>query len=127
MYLLFQGINWTRKPGALAAYLVAYAKKEERPKYLIKLVRYFFLFSMISLVFAFFPFSAFELIFALGSLAFVYISGSILLRWPNLCSAILEHREIMYKPVRRLGQSAMLISLVVFGLCVRLIFFNTGL
>lgn len=120
LVLLIQGIIWAWNPGSFVTYLTNAAERDQRPRYLIKATRYFFLFSGISLVFAFFPFSVFELFFALWSLAVVYILSSFLIRWDALREAIKNYRNALHQPVRRIGMMTVGISIALFALCYRL-------
>lgn len=120
LVLLIQGFIWALNPLYLVSYLTTAAAHEERPRYIIKVTRYFFLFSGISLVFAFFPFSVYELLFALWSLLIVYIISSFMLRWPAFRQLIKDHREAIRQQVQRIGMLTIGVSIALFALCYRL-------
>ena len=120
LVFLIQGLIWAINPRPFLSWLAEAAASEKRPRYIMRMLRYFLIFSGISLVFAFFPFSVYELIFALWSLAMAYLAGSVMLRWPDYRHVIQEHRASFNTYLRRFGLLAISISLIIFALGFRL-------
>lgn len=56
-------------------------KKEKPPRLLVRVLKYFLLFTLPGFIFSFIPFSWIELLFSVWSLLLVYLAGVQLVRW----------------------------------------------
>lgn len=116
LVFLWFGAGLVRRPGALTQYLIKTAEKGERPRLLLRLLRYFLLFSVLSLLFSLFPFSLANLIFAVGCLTLVFVFGRMLLLWDDVRLLLPEKRESLNRLVRRSGWMMLLLSMLSLAL-----------
>ena len=127
LIFVIQGLVWMRRPDSFYTILYDSAVANERPKVLLKAVRYFTLFTLISAFFTFFPFSAFEAVFVVMSLMLAYVTGSFLLKWNEMKSIIIDNPERTKKIIKKLGQIVVVFALTCFALSYRfLLAHNAG-
>lgn len=63
-------------------------KQEKPPRLLIRILKYFLLFTLPGFIFSFIPFSWIELLFSVWSLLLVYLAGAQLVRWKQISKLI---------------------------------------
>lgn len=119
LLLFIQGLVWMRRPESFLRLLESGVRNNERPKILLKSIRYLFLFTLISVFFSFFPFSIFELGFSLLLMILIYIGSSILLKWNQLKIIIRKDPELIIHSTRKAGQSLFVLSITCFVLTYR--------
>ncbi len=115
--LLMNGFIWFRRPEHFAEYLKKHAEADKRPVLVLKTLRYLMLFSGVSLFLSLVPFSVVELVFSVWCLLMLFIIGSILLKWEQLKTIILENPDGVVLQTRKSGLMMISISVVMFLLC----------
>ncbi len=114
--LLLQGFHWFLKPGHFVDYLTLSAKNDTRPGFVLKTLRYLFLFSALSLVLSLIPFKIAELLFSLWSLLMLFIIGSMFVQWDQLKDFILNQRDQLRQKIKLGGVTMLALSAVMFML-----------
>jgi len=119
--VLTLGIIQVVKPPAVEKYLAGIARNEDPPTVIVKVLKYFFLFTIINLVLSFFPFSIAELLFSIWSLGMVYIIGIQLVRWEQTRRLIREYRSNLQPYTRYTGAIMVAVGCVIFMLIYHLL------
>lgn len=108
------GLALILKKHKAAAYFTEAAKNEKPPILLVRILKYFLLFTLPGLVLAFIPFSWIELIFTLWSLLLIYIAGIRLVRWEESRTLIRANAENLPDVIRRSGAIMVSVGLAIF-------------
>jgi hypothetical protein len=102
-------------PHHLTNYIVKTAAAEKQPRLILKWLKYFFIFSMISLIVSFYPLDLHALVFSFSSLILVFIFGRMLLSWDAIRSELPKKGESILKLTRRTGFLIITLSVISFA------------
>lgn len=108
------GLALILKKQKAASYFREAASDEKPPILLVRILKYFLLFSLPGLVLAFVPFSWVELLFTLWSLLLIYIAGIRLVRWEESRTLIKANTENLPVIIRRSGAIMVSVGLAIF-------------
>ncbi len=106
-YLILQREN-------LTDFLSASAKQKKPPKIFIRILKYFFLFTLPGLVLSFTPFSWIELLFTVWSLLLVYLAGIQLVRWEQNRKLISANTQQLPDIIQRSGAIMVAVGFAIF-------------
>jgi len=112
--LVGSGFYLILKKQMVATFFGNASKNEKPPTLLIRILKYFFLFTLPGLPLSFFPFSIIELLFTLWSLLLVYIAGIRLVRWKESRTLIKANMEELPQFIRRSGAIMVAVGLAIF-------------
>jgi len=101
-------------PHHLTNYIVKTASAEKQPRLILKWLKYFFIFSIISLLVSFYPLDIMALSFSVSCLILVFIFGRILLMWDAVRSELPKKSEAILKLSRRTGFLILTLSVISF-------------
>jgi hypothetical protein len=121
--LVGSGIYLNLKENRAVTFLLDAANHEKPPPLLIKIVRYFLLFTLPGLVLSFFPFSWIELLFTLWSLLLVYLAGIQLVRWDQTRKLIKARNEKLPVAIQRCGAIMVAVGFAIFLIAYLVIVF----
>lgn len=124
LIFLIQGLVWYRRPESLLGILQNAAEHDKKPTILLKSLRYFLLFTLISIFFSFFPFSPFEFGFAFVCLILMYFAGSMLLKWDEYKEIVQNEPALVTKATKKAGLNLLVLSITCFALCYRFLITN---
>lgn len=100
---------------------VLYVKKfeknkvsEKAPSSLIRLIKYLFLFGLLSFSFSFFPFKIQHFFYSIWILTMVFVVGKTLVNWQGFCQYWVEHSDKLNLFFQKLGAFCLIIGLVTF-------------
>lgn len=108
------GLALILKKEKVASYFTEAASDEKPPIRLVRILKYFLLFSLPGLILAFIPFSWIELLFTLWSLLLIFIAGLQLVRWEESRTLIKAHAENLPVIIRRNGAIMVSVGLAIF-------------
>lgn len=108
------GLALILKKHKAALFFTAAANDEKPPVLLVRILKYFLLFSLPGLVLAFVPFSWIELIFTLWCLLLIYIAGIRLVRWEESRKLIKVNAGNLPDIIRRSGAIMVSVGLAIF-------------
>jgi hypothetical protein len=112
--LIGGGMYLVLKREKLTGALINAADKKGPPRILIRILKYFFLFTLPGIVLSFMPFSWIELLFTLWSLLLVYIAGIQLVRWNQSRRLIKAGSEKLPTTIRRSGAIMVAVGFAIF-------------
>lgn len=115
------GLALILKKKKAASYFTEAASSEKPPILLVRILKYFMLFSLPGLILAFIPFSWIELLFTLWSLLLIFIAGSRLARWEESRTLIKANAENLPVAIRRSGAIMVSVGLAIFLLAYYII------
>ncbi|MFW6348696.1 MAG: hypothetical protein ACOC2C_08835, partial [Cyclonatronaceae bacterium] len=99
--LLGSALYWLRRPQPLYNYIMKHVEADQKPAFILLLLRYLAILSLLSLLLSFFPFSGIELAFSLWSLIILYLLASILVKWQHLRKLLAAHPQQLYSYIRK--------------------------
>lgn len=108
------GLALILKKKNAASYLTDAASDENPPILLVRILKYFLLFSLPGLVLAFVPFSWIELLFTFWCLLLIFIAGIRLVRWEESRTVIKAHADNLPVIIRRSGAIMVSVGLAIF-------------
>ena len=103
----------TLKKDQVSAYLINKADQKRPPTLLIRILKYFFFFTLPGLILSFTPFSWIELLFTIWSLLVVYIAGIQLVRWEQSRTLIKSNKHLPHI-IKRSGAIMVAVGLAIF-------------
>ncbi len=112
--LIGSGIYLYLKNNRAVTFLLDSADHEKPPSLLIKIVRYFLLFTLPGLILSFIPFSWIELLFTLWSLLLVYLAGIQLARWDKTREIIKAKSEKLPAAIQQCGAIMVAVGFAIF-------------
>lgn len=112
--LIGSGIYLYLQNNRALTFLIGAADHEKPPPLLIKIVRYFLLFTLPGLILSFTPFSWIELLFTLWSLLLVYLAGIQLARWDKTREVIKAKSEKLPGALQRCGAIMVAVGFAIF-------------
>lgn len=98
-----QGLVWLFNPNHISAQTRKTIQENKPPKKAIQIIKYLFLFSLISLVLSFFPFNWVHLVYSLWIFVMIYISGRFFLNWESFCAIWKEKKTGLERFFQRTG------------------------
>jgi hypothetical protein len=116
--LMWFGAGLIRRPETLSRYLIKMAATGERPKLLLRLLRYFLMFTALSLILSLVPFSVANLMFSLGCLTLVFVFGRMLLLWDEVRTMLPDKQDSLNRLIRRSGVLMLLLSVLSLSLWI---------
>ena len=111
--LIGAGGYLTLKKDQVTAYLINKADQKRPPTLLIRILKYFFFFTLPGLILSFTPFSWIELLFTIWSLLVVYIAGIQLVRWEQSRTLIKSNKQLPHI-IKRSGAIMVAVGLAIF-------------
>jgi hypothetical protein len=111
--LIGAGGYLTLKKDQVTAYLINKADQKRPPTLLIRILKYFFFFTLPGLILSFIPFSWIELLFTIWSLLVVYIAGIQLVRWEQSRTLIKSNKQLPHI-IKRSGAIMVAVGLAIF-------------
>lgn len=108
------GAYLTLKHDRVMQFLSEATNGEKPPTILIRIIKYFFFFTLPGLVLSFTPFSWIELLFTLWGLLLVYIAGIQLVRWQNTRLLIKANTAKVPTLIRRCGAIMLAVGFAIF-------------
>ncbi len=111
--LIGAGGYLTLKKDKVTAYLINKADQKRPPILLIRILKYFFFFTLPGLILSFTPFSWIELLFTIWSLLVVYIAGLQLVRWEQSRTLIKSNKQLPHI-IKRSGAIMVAVGLAIF-------------
>lgn len=112
--LIGSGLYLILRKKRLGSYLQKAANREKPPRIFIRILKYFFFFTLPGLVLSFLPFSWIELLFTLWSLLLVYIAGIQLVRWEKNRALIKAGGQQLPAFIQRSGAIMVAVGLAIF-------------
>jgi hypothetical protein len=100
-------------------YVIHAAKLENPPSMWVRIVKYFFMFTIPCIILSFFPFSWPELIFSIWCLIIVFTTGQLLAYWKHTSQAIKENSDQIPKKTRFIS-----FNMVSLGFIMLLLFYH---
>lgn len=114
--LVMSALFWLRRPQPLHRYIMKHVEKNQKPAFILLLLRYLAIFSLLSLGLSLFPFSGIELAFSLWSLIMLYLLASILLKWQHLRKLLSSQPALLYVYIRKASLMMLSIGMVLYML-----------
>lgn len=114
--LLMSALFWLRRPQPLHRYLMSHVEENQKPYFILLMLRYLAIFSLLSLVLSFFPFSPIEFAFSLWSLVMLYLLASIMLKWRHLKRPLSGNPGLLYAYIRKACLMMLSIGMVLYML-----------
>jgi hypothetical protein len=99
---------------AVATFIEHAANLEHPPGIWVRIVKYFFMFSIPCLIFSFFPFSWPEFIFSIWCMIIVFTTGQLLAQWKHTSRAITENTEQISKKTRFISFNMVSLGFIMF-------------
>lgn len=112
--LLGSGFYLIIKKKSITDFLLSASDDEQPPRFFIRILKYFLLFTLPGLLLSFMPFSWIELLFTLWSLLLVYIAGLQLVRWDQNRKLIKARSKKLPAIIRRCGAIMVAVGLAIF-------------
>lgn len=112
--LIGSGLYLVVKRQRLVEFLTTTAEHKKPPKIFIRILKYFFLFTLPGLILSFIPFSWIELLFTLWSLLLVYLAGIQLVRWEQNRALIKANSQELPAIIRRSGAIMVAVGFAIF-------------
>ncbi|MCC5905862.1 MAG: hypothetical protein JJU13_06640 [Balneolaceae bacterium] len=119
--LLSYGIYLLIKTEAIKQFLIAAADKKKPPDAWRSVLKYLLLFTIPGLILSFFPFSWIELLFSLWCFFIIFMTGQLLVMWPQTSRAIRESGDELSRKIRYVAANMITIGLILFMLCYLLL------
>lgn len=88
-------------------------ESEKPPTLFIRILKYFFFFTLPGLVLSFTPFSWIEFLFTLWSLLLVYVAGIQLVQWKERRQLIKTNAQKLSSIIRRWGTTAVAVGFAI--------------
>ncbi|TYP92561.1 hypothetical protein LX73_1923 [Fodinibius salinus] len=111
--LIGGGSYLSLKKEKMKSFILDAAESEKPPRLFIRILKYFFFFTLPGLVLSFTPFSWVELLFTLWSLLLVYVAGIQLVQWEQRRQLIKTNDQKLSSIIRRWGSSAVAVGLAI--------------
>ncbi len=109
-----QGLLFMFSPAHYVNRLQKYKAIEKAPSSLIKIIRYMFLFGLLSFIFAFFPFKIQHLLYSFWVFTMVFITGKTLINWQGFCKYWEENSNKLDVFFQKLGGFFLIIGIATF-------------
>lgn len=119
--LTSKGIIWMLNPGAIIDATLEAIEHKKPPAVVIKMMKYVFLFAVVSIILAFFPFRWLPFIYSFWVVAMVFIIGQFLVKWEQFRIYWNENQSQLDNFYRKAGAFATALGLLTFFLCYQLI------
>lgn len=114
--LLWMGYVLSFHPQRMVGYLVKTAQSGQQPRLIIRWLKYFLMFSVVSLIAGFFPFYLTGILFALSCLVLTFILGRILLMWEQVREILPDKKSSLTRLVQKTGYMLLTLSILCFVL-----------
>lgn len=108
---LSAGSYFMLKNKAVSQKLSTALQEEKPPLFLIRILKYFLIFTLPGFIFSFIPFSWIELLFSIWSLLLVYLAGVQLVRWKQTRNVLLENGRTLREII--IYSSAMMLTVAL--------------
>lgn len=109
-----QGLVLMFSPALYVKKFQKFNSSDKAPPGLIKLIRYLFLFGLLSFIFAFFPFKIQHILYSLWVFTMIFVVGKTLVNWKGFC----QYWEVNSKKLdlffQKLGALCLIIGIATF-------------
>lgn len=114
--LTIQGLVWLFAPASVTQKTRRSFTSEKAPSAIIKVIRYLFLFNLVSFILSFFPLSWNHLVYSFWVFVMIFAVGRFLVNWTHF-KTFWENREAgLERFFRRTGALLLMIGLATFVL-----------
>lgn len=109
-----QGLVWLFNPNHISDLTRKAIQENLFPKKAIRIIKYLFLFSLISFILSFFPFNWARFVYSIWIFVMIFISGRFFLHWENFCEIWKTKKTGLERFYQRLGGFFLGIGIATF-------------